>query len=161
MNSKLRKLKIEALIITLTQIIVIGVFLTLYLLNVWNMNSVIKTEYIVYAAFVIVFINGIYIWKMIYSLHKIRKISDISTSDALGKDINEAYLFGKIGLLVINDEGIILWASDLFMERQMELVNENIYERFPKLKDFNEKEIIFCSKGLSFCIDNGHHSTSA
>lgn len=142
MNSKLRKLKIEALIITLTQIIVIGVFLTLYLLNVWNMNSVIKTEYIVYAAFVIVFINGIYIWKMIYSLHKIRKISDISTSDALGKDINEAYLFGKIGLLVINDEGIILWASDLFMERQMELVNENIYERFPKLKDFNEKEII-------------------
>ncbi len=142
MNNKLRKLKIEALLITLVQIVIVGVFLTLYLLNVWNMASVINTEYIVYAAFVIVFINGIYIWKTIYSFHKIRKDSDITTSDALGKDINEAYLFGKIGLLVVNDNGTILWSSDLFSERQMELVNENIYEKFPKLKDFTNKDIV-------------------
>lgn len=141
MNNKLRKLKINSLITTLAQIIIIGVFLTFYILNLWNMQSVIATEYIVYAAFVIVFINGVYIWSMIFAFHRIRKNSDITAENALGKDINEAYLFGKLGLIVVDDNGTVLWISDLFLERQLNFINENIYDVFPKLKDFNEKDV--------------------
>ena len=49
MNKKLTRLKITALIVTLVQVILIGIFLTLYILDVWEMIKVIKIEYIIYA----------------------------------------------------------------------------------------------------------------
>ena len=47
MNKKLTRLKITALIVTLVQVILIGIFLTLYILDVWEMSKIIKIEYII------------------------------------------------------------------------------------------------------------------
>ena len=137
MNKKLTRLKITALIVTLVQVILIGIFLTLYILDVWEMSKVIKIEYIIYACFGLAVIDGIIIWSMIYSFHKIAKLNDNTTKDIIGNDINEAYLFGKVGVFLCDENGIILWVSDLFLERQMNYINQNIYECFPKLKDFD------------------------
>ena len=119
------------------QVILIGIFLTLYILDVWEMSKVIKIEYIIYACFGLAVIDGIIIWSMIYSFHKIAKLNDNTTKDIIGNDINEAYLFGKVGVFLCDENGIILWVSDLFLERQMNYINQNIYECFPKLKDFD------------------------
>ena len=137
MNKKLTRLKITALIVTLVQVILIGIFLTLYILDVWEMSKVIRIEYIIYACFGLAVIDGIIIWSMIYSFHKIAKLNDNTTKDIIGNDINEAYLFGKVGVFLCDENGIILWVSDLFLERQMNYINQNIYECFPKLKDFD------------------------
>ncbi len=138
MNKKLTKLKIAALIITMVQVILIGVFLTLYILDVWGLSQLVKVDYIVYGCFGLAVINGIIIWCMIYTFHKISKVNDTKTKDIIGTDINEAYLFGKVGAFLCDENGIILWVSDLFLERQMNYINLDIYTCFPKLKEFNE-----------------------
>ena len=152
MNKKLTRLKITALIVTLVQVILIGIFLTLYILDVWEMSKVIKIEYIIYACFGLAVFDGIIIWSMIYSFHKIAKLNDNTTKDIIGNDINEAYLFGKVGVFLCDENGIILWVSDLFLERQMNYINQNIYECFPKLKDFDSNLNIKIS---DFLINDG------
>lgn len=141
MNKKLTRLRIESLFVTLLEVILVGAFLILYLLNIFKLYEIVRTEYIVYAAFALIVLNGAYVWRILIAVNKIRKNSDIRTSDMVGTDINEAYLYGKLGFVVCDETGIVLWESDLLHQRQINIVNENIYEWNPKLRDFIDKDV--------------------
>lgn len=140
MQKKINHLKIEVLIVTLIQLILIGTFLTLYLFNAWDMDKVVLPEHIAYFCSIIGILDCFYIWRILFAVIRIRKETDIRTSDIIGSDIQEAYLFGKLGFLVTDEDGTILWESDLFIQRSLNLINDNIYEWCPKLKDFIDKE---------------------
>lgn len=141
MNEKINKLKRLTLFLTLIEIVLVGAFLTLYLLNIWNLYELVKVEYLVYVFFGFVFIDCVYIWFILSKINKSRQLSDIRTSEIIGSDIKEAYLFGKLAFVVCDEKGIVLWESDLLLQRQINIVNLNIYEWCPKLKDFLEKDI--------------------
>ena len=141
MNEKINKLKRLTLFLTLIEIVLVGAFLTLYLLNIWNLYELVKVEYLVYVFFGLVFIDCVYIWSILSKINKSRQLSDIRTSEIIGSDIKEAYLFGKLAFVVCDEKGIVLWESDLLLQRQINIVNLNIYEWCPKLKDFLEKDI--------------------
>ena len=140
MQKKISQLKIEVLIVTLIELIAIGLFLTLYLFNVGNMDSFVLPEHIAYFCSAIIFVDCFYIWRILYAILKIRQKSDIRTSDIIGSDIQEVYLFGKIGYLVVDENGTVLWESDLLIQRSIDIVNENIYEWCPEFKAFIEKD---------------------
>lgn len=137
MNKKLRKIKISALIVPFIELVIIGVFLILYLSNTWSLKDVIKPEYILYVCFGLILIDTVFEWIMIYNFKKISKTNFVKTADIVGEDTNEVDLFGKVGSMVCDENGIILWVSDLFLLRQMNFVNSNIFDVFPKLKEFN------------------------
>lgn len=140
MQKKINKLKIQVLIVTLVQLIGVGLFLTLYLFNTFNMDEYVLPEYIAYFCCAIAIFDCFFIWLVIFSVFKLRQKSDIRTSDIVGNDIQEAYLFGRLGFAVVDEEGIVLWTSDLFNQRSINIVNTSIYDWCPKLKDFIDKE---------------------
>lgn len=140
MQKKINKLKIQVLIFTLIQLIGVGVFLTLYLFNAFNMDEYILPEYIAYACSVISIVDCFFVWGVMFSVFHLRQKSDIRTSDIVGNDIQEAYLFGQLGFAIVDEEGIVLWASDLFTQRSINIINQCIYDWCPKLKDFIDKE---------------------
>ena len=112
MQKKINHLKIEVLIVTLIQLILIGTFLTLYLFNAWDMDKVVLPEHIAYFCSIIGILDCFYIWRILFAVIRIRKETDIRTSDIIGSDIQEAYLFGKLGFLVTDEDGTILWESE-------------------------------------------------
>ena len=65
MQKKIKRLKVEVLIVTLTQLAIAAIFLTLYLFNTWNMDEVILPEHMAYAFSIILILDCFYIWRII------------------------------------------------------------------------------------------------
>ncbi|MDD3207748.1 MAG: DHH family phosphoesterase, partial [Bacilli bacterium] len=88
------------------------------------------------AGFVI--INVLFIWIILVRLSKIRKKSDLKAAELIGNDVQEAYKFGMIGLVVVDENDIVLWTNDLFQERQIDLLDINILEWQPNLRELHD-----------------------
>jgi c-di-AMP phosphodiesterase-like protein len=155
MKRKITQLRILTLILTILEILFVGAFLTIYLLDLWNIDEIVKPEYIAYGGAGFVFIDALYIYRMLHEVYKLRARTDLTTNEIIGSDIQEAYLFGKIGFLVIDNEGIVIWESDLLKQRQINVINFNIYEWQPKLKDFTDKDI---GDTMNLTIDTATYS---
>ncbi|MFA6755409.1 MAG: DHH family phosphoesterase [Bacilli bacterium] len=134
-------LKLTVLIITGVQVLGIGVFSILYVLNSFNLQETFLPEYVMYLALGLVVLNCVFALSVIYFVNKKREQSDVKMGDIIGSDVKEAYIFGKIGLAVVNEEGTVLWVNDLLEQRQINIINRNIYEWCPKLKDLQNDDV--------------------
>ena len=141
MQKKVNRLKVEVLIVTLIQLIFVGTFLTLYLFDTWNMDSVVTPEILAYAFSVLSIADCFYIWRIIFGILKNRQKRDIVTSDAIGSGIEEAYLFGNLGFMIVDEKGTVLWESDLLLQRQENVIDDSIYDWCPQLKNLLDKDV--------------------
>ncbi len=141
MQKKIKRLKVEVLIVTLTQLAIAAIFLTLYLFNTRNMDEVILPEHMAYAFSILLILDCFYIWRIIFAILKNRQNRDITTGDAIGSGIEEAYLFGNLGFLVVDEMGTVLWESDLLLQRQENVIDESIYDWCPQLKNLLDKDV--------------------
>ena len=136
-----RKFKLNLSILLTTAIIelAVGVFILLYVFNTFNLQSTIKPTILGYIALGVTFIDCVLCLIMVWLMNVLREKSDIQISDVIGADIKEVYLFGKIGLYVVNEDGVILWESDFFQQKQLNFISKNIFDIYPKLNDFKNK----------------------
>lgn len=141
MQKKIKRLKIEVLIVTLTQLAFAGTFLTLYLFNAWNMDDVILPETMAYVFSFLAIADCFYIWRIIFGILKNRQQRDIKSGDAIGSGIEDAYTFGNIGFMVVDETGTVLWESDYLLQRTENVIDESIYEWCPKLKNLLDKDV--------------------
>ena len=103
----------------------------------------IKEAYVVIGAVVLVFINILILWISILRVSSLRKKSDLKAAEVIGKDVQEAYNFGMLGLVVTDDNDIVLWTNTLFTDRKIEIINTNIldwHKDLLPLKDPNFSE---------------------
>lgn len=84
---------------------------------------------------VFLLIDILFAWFALATIGKARQKNDLEAASLVGNDIQEAYDFGQIGLIVIDENSIIMWTNSLFKERQIELIDHNVFEWLPKLKD--------------------------
>lgn len=136
-----RKFKLNLIILLTTAIIelAVGIFILLYVFDAFDLQSAIKPAILGYIALGVTFLDCVLCLVMVWLMNILREKSDIQISDVIGADIKEVYLFGKVGLLIVNEDGIILWTSDLLQQRQMNVISKNIFDIFPKLSEFNNK----------------------
>lgn len=90
-------------------------------------------------------IDIVYVWGVIFYFSKIRQKTDLRAADLIGSDIEEAYNFGMLGLAVVDENNTVLWTNTLFKERAIEILDENILEWQPALKELvegNSKTIV-------------------
>ena len=66
-------------------------------------------------------------------LQKVKGKTETTSAEILGNELNEAYNFGEIGLVVTNKENEILWVNDFFSKRIPDIVDEKINIIFPQL----------------------------
>ena len=92
--------------------------------------------YIIFGSALI--IDIVYVWGVIFYFSKIRQKTDLRAADLIGSDIEEAYNFGMLGLAVVDENNTVLWTNTLFKERAIEILDENILEWQPALKELVE-----------------------
>ncbi len=138
MTKELRKMKIRALFIVALELIGAAALAVFYFYNFFNFKDLYIIEYLFATLAGFVIINVLFIWIILVRLSKIRKKSDLKAAELIGNDVQEAYKFGMIGLVVVDENDIVLWTNDLFQERQIDLLDINILEWQPNLRELHD-----------------------
>ena len=84
-------------------------------------------------------IDVIVLWSVIISVSGLRFQTDLKAAEVIGEDVQEAYNFAMIGLVVTDENDIVIWTNDLFRERHIDIIDENIYNWQPALEELKDK----------------------
>ena len=138
MKKRLFKAKLIGVIVGLLELVGV-VFLGLAYKFGWIDFQSLKNQIVIYISLgSAVIVDVIYVWSIIFYFAKIRQKTDLRAADLIGSDIEEAYNFGMLGLAVVDENNVVLWTNTLFKERAIEILDENILEWQPQLKDLVE-----------------------
>ena len=138
MKRRLSKAKIIGAIFALVELFGLAFVGLAYYLNWFSFKSILTLEILFVALGVSIIIDIIYIWIVLAYFSRIRQKTDLRAADLIGSDIDEAYNFGMLGLAVVDENNVVLWTNTLFKERAIEILDENILEWQPQLKELVE-----------------------
>lgn len=143
MKKVLKVIQIVALLLTIFEILAFGIFISLYVLDIWNLQTHMSVEGIGYLTIGIVIFNLIVLacFFMIINFNKTK--NDLSLEEIVGKEINETFLFGEIGFLVFDNDNKIVWTSDIFHMRGVNVINQDVFEWNEELKEFLNEDDTF------------------
>mgnify|MGYP001139676796 CR=1 FL=1 len=97
-------------------------------------------QYYVFVAFgfalLMIIFQFVFFLKFSKQLSNLRKRTDLKVADIIGNDVQEAYYFGKIGLMITDDDYYIIWTSEFLENHNIDFVDKKITEVFPSLRQF-------------------------
>ena len=138
---KRKKFKFEYVILIVEALVIIaaGLFFTLYMSNPAFLNEEI-VNIVFLVSIGLTAINTIFCIAYILFSDVRKEKNDLRIGSIIGDDVKEAYLFAKVGLIVVDEEGYVLWSSDLFSQNQINLIGKNIYQQIPGLTECINQE---------------------
>ena len=154
MTNALRKTRIASFILALTEIGLFSISIALYLYDIpAGFRSAMEPKYWAFAAGTVALINIIFVAIIIAHISRIRQNSDLSAADIIGSDVQEAYNFGQIGLVVTDNDDHVIWNNTLFKDRSIDLLDQNILEWQPKLRELKDG-----NNNMTIAIDADSHT---
>lgn len=138
MFKTIKSLKFRIVTLLLIELLVLTGFFTLWFYNIWGLKDIIDIIIILIATFVIILINTIAFIIVFKIIGKKRYTTDLKAAHLIGSDVQEAYNFGMIGLLVVDDTDTIIWTNELFSDRQINIMDNNIFDWQPRLRQLKE-----------------------
>ncbi len=136
MSEAIHRLRVATAIIILIELLIAAAAITLYFFN-WprGMQEWLSPRVWAIASGSVIVIDGLFLWFSEARISAIRQKNDLDAASILGSDVQEAYNFGQIGLVVVDDNDSVAWASPLFKDRHIDLLDLNILEWEPRLAD--------------------------
>ena len=127
MGKRIRRIKIASFIIIMVQLLAIALFCVFYFNKLFSVDE-IQTMYIILGASALVFLDSIFVWIVSLNISSLRQKTDLRAAEVIGGDVQEAYNFAMIGLMVTDDNDVIIWTNDLFKERHIDVIDIPIFE---------------------------------
>ena len=138
MGKKIKHIKIFTAAIIFFEIIAFALFAIFYFNNLFKLQSLIKTEYVIIAAAGLTLLDILFIWIVVLRISSLKQKTDLHAAEVIGSDVQEAYNFAQIGLAVTDDNDTILWTNDLFIDRHLDIIDNNIISWQPDLNALKE-----------------------
>lgn len=136
MTRSLKKFRNVCFIVFLIELLAIGTAIIFWAYNFWDLRDVPHImEYVFIGVAVFVIADALLVWFGILNLKKKRQSNDMEVANLIGNDIQSAYNFDQIGLLVIDNDNVVIWANNLFKERQLDVVDMNVFVFLPGLQE--------------------------
>lgn len=135
MKTALKKSKIIAFIIIFIELVSAIAFGVFYSNNFFNIREYINIPLLFLILSLFIFVDIVFIICSLFIFSNFRRRTNLNAADLIGGDIQEAYNFGMIGLIIVDENNNVLWINDLFKDRQIELLDSNILEWQPKLEE--------------------------
>ncbi len=139
MKKKINHARTIAFITILVEIVGLAAFVVFYFNDFFNTKTVCKPEYIAIGASALVAFNVIMLWASSIRISAYRHKTDLKAAEVIGSDVQEAYNFAMIGLVVTDENDIIIWHNDLFKERHIDVIDLNIFDWQKDLRALKEK----------------------
>ena len=140
MGKRIRSIKIASFVLILIEMLAVLLFVIFYFGNLFDFQNLLKPQWVLLGASILVFIDCIYVWIISVSIASLRHKTDLHAAEVIGSDVQEAYNFAMIGLAVTDNDNNVLWTNDLFKTRHIDIIDTNILEWQPELsilKDMN------------------------
>ncbi len=138
MLKTIKSLRLRCFVSLLVQLLIIVAFFVLWTYDVWNLKKAIDVTIMCIALFVVILINAITYLIIFHMVTRRRYSTDLKAANIIGSDVQEAYNFGMIGLLVVDEADTIIWTNELFSERQINIMDNNIFDWQPTLKELRD-----------------------
>ena len=134
MLESIRKYRIVAAILVLFEAVITGTALIFYYFNFYGFQEIPHSLiYLVAGLSFFLVVDCLFFFFSLVHLGHTRIQNDISTASLIGADLQEAYDFGEVGLVIVDDDNVVLWTSNLFHDRQLDLIDAEIFNVIPGL----------------------------
>ncbi len=135
-SGALHRSRIGSFVVIAVELVILGGAVGLYYLD-WpkGFRDFMKIDYWFIAFTVVIVFNLLVMWTTELIIGRIRQRNDVDAASIIGNDIQEAYKFGQIGLAVTDDSDVVLWTNTIFKERNIDLLDMNILDWQPSLRD--------------------------
>ncbi len=135
------KLRKTALIIFLIEVLML-IFVNLaFFLNFGDLRSFFTAEVVFIFSAVIIALNMFIFLVLTMRINRIRRNNTFELVNLLGGEVKEAYDFAMVGIIVVDSDFNVTWASELFKERRLLIVDKNILAwkpEFTRLVELSE-----------------------
>lgn len=139
MLNRIRKVEVIASVFSVIELLGLLALILLYYLDFpEGFQNKIKPEYWIIAISAVVAFSIIFLSISLFFITKARRKADLDASTIIGGDIQEAYKFGQLGLVVTDDEDMVLWCSSLFKERGLDILDCNLLALYPSFVTLKE-----------------------
>ncbi len=135
MKQTLKRTKIIVFILIVLEVLGIAAFGVLFYNNIFDLQHIVTVQMLFVGVASIVGVDVILLWVEIIIFSRIRHQTDLKAADLIGADVQEAYNFGMIGLVIVDENNTVLWVNELFKERKIDILDLNIIEWQPALQD--------------------------
>lgn len=152
MGRTIKKIRTFAFVMILLQFILLGTFFSFYFLNLFKLKEIIKPEYLILGSLGFALINILFVWIITLVISTLRAKTDLSAAEVIGSDVQEAYNFAKVGLAVTDENDVVIWTNNLFKERHLDIIDMNIFDWQPELKDLRDSVNINGNSDVVFKI---------
>ena len=136
--------KLVAFILIVVELALIAAFGILYFENVFQLKERVSVEIIYAVAATLIGLDIVFVWVSVLVFSLKRKKTDLRAADLIGGDVQEAYNFGMIGLVVVDENNVVIWINDIFHDRNLEILDQNILEWQPKLQEIQKGGDAIC-----------------
>ncbi|MCQ2911988.1 MAG: DHH family phosphoesterase [Bacilli bacterium] len=136
MNKLISKFRLTLFVTYITELLIIAACVFAWFYNLFDVQNRENVR-VIFIAILTVFLmfDAITVWVGIVRIGKKRQTNDKEAASLIGGDVQSAYNFARIGLAVVDNDGIVIWANGVFKEMQVDLIDTNIFEFAPTLKD--------------------------
>ena len=139
MKKKINRARLLAFITIIVELVGLAVFTVFYFNNFLHTKDICKPEYIIIGAVAIAALNIVMLWVSTLRVASYRHRTDLKAAEVIGSDVQEAYNFAMIGLVVTDENDIVIWDNSLFKERHIDIIDSNIFDWQKDLKVLKEK----------------------
>ncbi len=139
MTDALRKTRIFAFVLCLLEIGIFAAAIVFYLLDIpAGFQELAQPVYWAIFAGGVIFFNVLFNAVLLLHISNIRQRNDLKAADIIGADVQEAYNFGQIGLVVTDNDDIVIWSNVIFKDRSIDLLDRNIIEWQKELAELKD-----------------------
>lgn len=125
----IEQIKMQVIVLILLELVALSMIFFLGFINIAS------------ALAVFLLINITMILWIVYTINKVKETQDIDISRILGKDAKEAFDFGKVGIIVYDENYEVTWISDFLINRGIHLVGKKTTAFLPCIADLFQGEV--------------------
>lgn len=141
MKKTLKKFQMAALITLVLTFLCCSVLLAcILLIKDFQYFDIISVAFLILCVVAYTVMISLYVSKIKQRRNKI----ELTTAQVLGGDLQEAYLYGQLGMIIVDDEKNIIWTNDYLSRIGMNLIDHPVSE---------------LSRELETLLDTGDDST--
>ena len=155
MKKRINAVRLIAFLTIFIEIAILVIFTIFYFNNLFGFKDMVAPEHIIIGSVSFIAFNIILLWVSTIRISSYRHRTDLKAAEVIGSDVQEAYNFAMIGLVVTDENDIVIWDNDLFKERHLEIIDLNIFEWQPKLREL--KENINSERVVKLVINNRNY----
>jgi c-di-AMP phosphodiesterase-like protein len=135
MTNTLHRLRVWTFLIFTLEILITGTLALFWFFDWYHFQEYMSAGYIIFIFAGFLIVDALFCWLSFVKIARVRQKNDLEAAVLVGNDVQEAYDFGQIGLAVVDENNVVMWANGLFKQRQIDLIDADLFELMPDLKD--------------------------